>query len=59
MTYPARTAVDGFLGGFPCNLIGHSWVEVPQTFRRSRQDQAGDRMRFQCKRCSLLGGFSN
>jgi len=59
LTYPARNAFDDLLQGFPCNLIGHSWVEVPQTLRRSARNQSAERMRFQCRRCSVLGGFSS
>jgi hypothetical protein len=57
-TYPVRKVFDGFLSGFPCNITGHKWLEVPETLRRSARSD-GSRMRFQCHRCGIVGGFSN
>jgi hypothetical protein len=53
-TYPVRNSVGEFIEGFPCNVIGHYWVEIPQPIRRSKND--GHRMRFKCSRCVLMGG---
>jgi hypothetical protein len=58
VAYPARHAVEELVEGFPCNLFGHHWVEVPQGLRRSARS-TGERMRFRCSRCFLVGGFSN
>ena len=58
MTFPAREALTDFIGDFPCNLIGHHWVEIPRVLRVSRHSD-GARMRFKCSRCYLTGGFSN
>ncbi len=55
-TYPARRAFDGAVSGFPCNVIGHKWVEVPETLRRSARND-GSRLRFRCHRCGMVGGF--
>ena len=55
VTYPARYAIEEFVGGLPCNVIGHRWVEVPDPVRR----QAGRKMRFECTRCYMTGGFTN
>lgn len=57
ITWPARNAADEFLGAFPCNLIGHRWVEIPQSLRRSARSD-GWRLRFACSRCSQQGGFT-
>lgn len=64
LTYPVRRGLDDFLGSFldsfPCNLIGHHWVEVPQSFRRGiRHDREGTALRFHCSRCHRAAGFSN
>jgi hypothetical protein len=53
--YPVRSAVGEFIGGLPCNVIGHRWVEVPDPARR----KAGKKMRFKCSRCYMSGGFTN
>ena len=58
VTYPVRCATAGAIEGFPCNVIGHHWVEVPRILRRSARS-SGERMRFRCSRCSQVGGFSN
>lgn len=39
----------------PCRLLGHRWVEVPRSFRGRK----GEKMRFQCSRCNMMGGFTN
>lgn len=52
-TFPVRRSVGEFIGGLPCNVIGHHWVDIPQW--RSRVN-AGHRMRFRCSRCSMRGG---
>jgi hypothetical protein len=57
-TWPARQAVDSFLEDFPCNMIGHHWVEVPEVLRRSSRND-GKRLRFKCSRCYMTGGFSS
>ena len=57
-TYPVRQALQDFIEGFPCNVVGHRWVEIPESLRRSAKSD-GSRMRFQCSRCSIVGGFSN
>ena len=57
-TFPARQAAQDFLEGFPCNLIGHRWVEVPEALRRSVRND-GKRLRFKCSRCYMTAGFSN
>jgi hypothetical protein len=54
-TYPVRYAVGGFIQGFPCNVIGHRWVEV----RDARGRREGRKMRFKCSRCSMTAGFTN
>jgi hypothetical protein len=54
-TYPVRNAVGEFIGGFPCNVIGHRWIEVPDPGRRKENRK----MRFRCSRCSMSAGFSN
>ena len=50
--------VSEFVSGFPCNTIGHKWVEIPKTLRKSQYSD-GERLRFKCERCSLVGGFSS
>lgn len=63
LTYPARSTVSSsftsFLSGFPCNIIGHRWVEVPEILRRSlyRGRVTQGRLRFRCSWCSMTGGF--
>jgi hypothetical protein len=58
VTFPVRHSVGEFIEGFPCNVIGHHWVEIPRTQRRRRLD--GDRkMHFKCSRCFLEGRFTN
>src|SRR5262245_59385078 len=57
-TYPSRMAFDGFIAGFPCNVAGHKWVEVPETLRRSGRSD-GRRIRFSCHRCGMVGGFGS
>ncbi len=54
-TYPVRSAVGGFFDAFPCNFIGHRWVELPDPRRR----REGRKMRFRCSRCQMRGGFTN
>ena len=54
-TYPVRQSVGEFIEGFPCNVIGHYWVEIPRPLRRSKANEA-HRMRFRCSRCFLMGG---
>ena len=56
--YPAREAAAHALEDLPCRLLGHHWVEVPQTLRRSSRSD-GSKMRFRCSRCFLVGGFTN
>ena len=53
--FPVRRAIDSFLVDFPCNVIGHRWVEL----RGPRQPVGPRRMVFRCRRCSRVGGFSN
>ena len=56
LTFPARRAAGDFMAGFPCNFIGHKWVEVP---RRRRQPGDGPRViRFACSRCSMPADFT-
>jgi hypothetical protein len=57
LTFPARRAAGEFADGFPCNLLGHKWVEIPRSVRRT---QPGDpaRIRFACSRCSLPADFT-
>jgi hypothetical protein len=54
-TYPVRSAVGEFIGAFPCNVIGHRWIEVPDPRRR----REGRKVRFTCSRCSMSAGFTN
>jgi hypothetical protein len=54
-TFPVRHAVDGMIDGFPCNVIGHHWVEIPRLPRRGRPD----RMHFRCSRCLVTATFTN
>jgi hypothetical protein len=54
-TYPIRYAFGGFIDAFPCNVIGHRWVEV----RDPRRRREGRRMRFTCSRCRMRAGFTN
>jgi hypothetical protein len=54
-TWPARQAIGSFVEGFPCNVIGHRWVEIPRSLRRSKFD-GGKRMRFKCSRCGMSAG---
>lgn len=53
--FPVRHSVGAFIEGFPCNVIGHHWVEIPRSLRRSTVSD-GHRMRFKCSRCFLMGG---
>ena len=61
-TFPARfvlrESVSDFIAGFPCNVIGHRWLEVPSSHLSARARTA-HRMRFKCSRCFLTAGFSN
>jgi len=57
-TFPIRYSYGEFLDGFPCNIVGHHWVEVPELLRRSKRSD-GRKMRFKCSRCFLTGGFTN
>jgi hypothetical protein len=57
-TYPIRFVANSWIGDFPCNIIGHHWVEIPKTFRISATSD-GSKMRFKCSRCYLIAGFSN
>ena len=57
-TWPARQAFDDLVQDLPCRWLGHHWVEVPQSLRRS-QHSDGRKMRFRCSRCFMTGGFSN
>jgi hypothetical protein len=54
-TFPVRYSVGAFIEGFPCNVIGHHWVEIPRLRRRSKEND-GRRMRFECSRCFLTVG---
>ncbi len=54
-TYPVRHAVGEVIDGFPCNFIGHRWVEVREPARRRQ----GNKMRFRCSRCLMTAGFTN
>ena len=56
-TYPVRTSVGPALADLPCRLLGHDWWEVPESLRRGPSNRKGERKRFQCRRCSLLGDF--
>ncbi len=51
---PLVEALDEFLHWFPCNIIGHHWVEIPESLRGGRDRT---RLRFRCSRCYLTGGF--
>jgi hypothetical protein len=55
VTWPARHAVGGIVTGFPCNVIGHHWVEIPMTVRRSSYGLARH-LRFKCSRCRMTTG---
>jgi hypothetical protein len=55
--YPARAACVAVLEGFPCNIIGHRWQEIPALLRRSGRSD-GSRLQFRCRRCGLVGGFT-
>lgn len=57
-TWPVRRVVDRAIGGFPCNLVGHRWNEVPRSLR-SPAARAMGRLEFACRRCSTRAGFSN
>jgi len=54
-TYPVRYAVGELVDGFPCNVIGHRWVEIPDPHGR----REGRKIRFRCSRCSMTAGFTN
>jgi hypothetical protein len=54
-TWPARRVLSGAVQNFPCNVIGHRWVEIPRAQRRTKHDD-GRRMRFKCARCRLIAG---
>jgi len=51
-TWTARENLGDFIEGFPCNLIGHNWVEVPQLLRVSATSD-GKKMIIKCSRCHL------
>jgi hypothetical protein len=55
-TWPARHAIGSFVEGLPCNVIGHRWVEIPKSLRRSMFNDDGKRLRFKCSRCGMLAG---
>ena len=55
-TYPVRHAVVEFVGGLPCNVIGHRWVEVRPAVRRAA---GGKSLRFNCSRCRMSAGFTS
>ena len=57
LTFPARRAADDFLAGFPCTLIGHRWVEIPQARRRKVYIDSA-RIRFECSRCHRNADFT-
>ena len=57
-TFPVRFSAGELIHGFPCNVIGHHWVEIPRLLRRSRVND-DRKMRFKCSRCSLTAGFTN
>jgi len=57
-SFPVRHSVGEFIAGFPCNVIGHHWVEIPRPLWRSRVDHRR-RMHFKCSRCLLNGQFTN
>lgn len=52
-------AIQGFIEGFPCNVIGHKWHEVPLSLRVSKFNRDPDRLRFRCQRCGLMSGGTN
>lgn len=54
-TWPARRTFRGIVENFPCNVIGHRWVEIPRALRRTNRND-GRRMRFKCSRCGLVAG---
>ena len=54
-SYPVRYAVGEFVDGFPCNVIGHRWVEIPDP--RGRRERK--KIRFRCSRCAMTAGFTN
>lgn len=56
-TFPVRHSVGELVGGFPCSVIGHRWVEMPRPPWRSKKDD--HRMHFRCSRCRLMGEFTN
>jgi hypothetical protein len=57
LTFPARRAADDFLSGFPCTLIGHKWVEIPQSRRRKIYIDF-NKIRFACSRCRKVADFT-
>jgi hypothetical protein len=57
-TFPVRQSIGALVAGFPCNVIGHHWVEIPRA--RWRSSTSGDRrMHFRCSRCQRTGEFTN
>jgi hypothetical protein len=57
LTYPARRATGDFFSGFPCTLIGHYWIEIPQKRRRTPRGELYP-IRFHCKRCAVMADFT-
>ena len=57
LTFPARRAADDFVVGFPCTLIGHRWVEIPQS-RRRKIFRDSYKIRFACSRCHKVADFT-
>jgi hypothetical protein len=55
-SYPVRQALGEFASGFPCNVIGHRWIEVRPGFGGVA---AQGKMHFKCARCALSAGFTN
>jgi hypothetical protein len=54
-TWPVRRRLGTIVGNFPCNVIGHKWVEIPRALRRIKFSDSR-RMRFRCSRCGLIAG---
>jgi len=57
-TFPVRHSVGEFVASFPCNVVGHHWVEMPRPLWRSRGNE-GRKMHFKCSRCLQQAEFTN
>jgi len=54
--WPVVRAAEAFLEGWPCNTVGHRWVEISPGLR-SRAERASGKVPFKCGRCGIRAGF--